>query len=117
MKRAALLAIVALSIVACDKGTDSQPQPLEDTVSPAAETITPIQPAHACDTDADCLCSCTYGAVNVSWYRANVDETKECKDGCAAKGSVCTCEDGSCVAHRLGEANPGCTRRDVAKLL
>jgi len=51
----------------------------------------------ACRADADCINSCSRGAVNRDWYRtAHVDE---CHDGCANQlAAPPRCIEQSCVA-------------------
>jgi hypothetical protein len=82
-----------------------------------AQVISGPGPAHSCNTDEDCGCSCTYGAVNSSWYSYSVDPAKECKDGCASKGMSARCEQGRCAAFRMGQPHAGCTGLNVTELM
>jgi hypothetical protein len=70
-------------------------------------------PAHACQRDADCTNDCALGAVNAAWLTTQADRPA-CKDGCTSKGTeAARCEDGTCVAYRLGARDPSCTRQPV----
>lgn len=70
-------------------------------------------PAHRCTSDTDCTNDCAYGAVNRAWFEALVDPDG-CKDGCTSKGTeAARCEDGRCVAYRLGKRDASCTGRSI----
>jgi hypothetical protein len=83
--------LLAWSLCACPSKSSSQP--------------------HNCATNADCMTSCRYGAVNRHWHSENAGE--ECDDGCASRGAVSSCEAGACVSRRDGEVVVECTRVDV----
>src|SRR5512140_1381792 len=55
-----------------------------------------------CTSDADCMTSCSQGAVSRAWYAtAKVDE---CKDGCESDGAAAPqCLEHQCVAFRVGK--------------
>jgi predicted small lipoprotein YifL len=128
-----LLLVLLFALAACGKdGSVSQPPrevgvapqpaapaPPLQPVAPATEPAKPIPPPHSCGDDADCICSCKFGAVNRDWYSHSVDPATECKDGCASKGMVARCEQGRCAAYFRGEteAHTGCTGKDVTELL
>ena len=70
-------------------------------------------PAHVCNSDADCLLSCSLGAVNRHWYERRTNQT-ECDDGCEGPDSdPPRCEERLCVAYRAGKKDGSCTRRSV----
>jgi len=105
--------LALIFVLAC--GSSSTPAP-----APAPTPAPPAPPAPAddakwrCSADADCMTSCSQGAVNRDWYKsANVHE---CKDGCDEDGATPKCIDKQCVAFQDGpngttKPDPGCTHR------
>jgi len=83
--------------------------PPRSEVSSGDAVDTGARRRHRCNRDADCLLSCTYGAVNGNWYHAALPSGEACEDGCAAKGFAASCDAGRCVAKRNGVLAPECT--------
>jgi len=91
-----------------------RPPPPVAANPPAAVVATDASDAdasrrHRCKRDAECLLSCTHGAVNADWYHAALPSGEPCEDGCAAKGLAASCEAGRCVAKKNGVLAPECT--------
>lgn len=89
---------------ACCYAVSSPPPPPPQPSSP--------DPRFACAKNGDCVASCQHGAVARAWYEATYPGGEACEDGCTSKGTEPPrCEEGTCVAYRLGARDPSCTRR------
>ena len=91
---------LALLAIACN-GAPAPPAP-----APIADDA-----KWRCATDADCMVSCSQGAVNKAWYAtANVHE---CDDGCANQlAAAPRCVEHACVAFRESADGKTVTRND-----
>ncbi|MCA9637875.1 MAG: hypothetical protein KC420_17730 [Myxococcales bacterium] len=91
------------------------PDPTSVVAPDPTSTSTPAKSAPAeiaCASDDECTSSCSQGAVNRRWYEATFPGGEACEDGCTSKGSESPrCEEGICVAYRLGARDPECTDR------
>ena len=95
-------------------GSQYTPNPSSVVAPTELDQAAPVAGGESRASDDNCNARNSLG-----WQEAYcpVDPAKECKDGCAAKGTASACRDGACVALRHGEPDPGCTRRDVDALL
>lgn len=66
-----------------------------------------------CAADGDCMNSCRLGAINRTWYKANLKNIVECMDGCNNQISgPPRCVKGGCVAFdNKGKKRVYCTRK------
>lgn len=66
-----------------------------------------ISTQYRCNSDSDCILSCSKGAINRSTYNPS-DE--ECEDGCSGKGMTAHCIKHLCEAfNRNGKKEKSCT--------
>ena len=79
-----------------------------------AEAKGPPAP-YRCQADADCVTTCSLGAVNRPWWAANKNAAlSACEDGCTSKGTdPARCVDGLCVGFFRGKRQPHCTRKPL----
>ena len=129
MGRLISFVILAAAALACSGKTEKKPaaQPASrvepEAVKPAAAALAPgvgapgSAPAatYACAVAADCVNSCSQGAVSKRWYEESFLGVPECDDGCNNQISdPPQCIEGSCVAFGQGKRRDHCTRHAVA---
>ena len=106
-----------IAVFACAVAVGCRPDVATPDVATPDVATTPRMAAPTkwtCGGDADCVMSCSQGAVNDRWYQAwsNQDPLLECDDGCA-EGNFAKCFDGSCIAiDEFGKLNRGCSHRE-----
>jgi hypothetical protein len=70
-------------------------------------------PAHSCAQDGDCTLRCDTGAVNAAQIGWFVTLGPDCRGGCTSSGHSVRCDEGRCLALRMGEPDPQCTERPI----
>lgn len=70
---------------------------------------------YQCVSDSDCVNTCTYGAINRSWFGRIGEDV--CLDGCAGPWSgEPKCVEEICTAYtKDGKVNSGCTTNGIKK--
>jgi len=102
------MTLALLFVIACGSSS-APPAPAPTRAKPVADDA-----KWRCSADADCMNSCSQGAVSRAWYKdAHVNE---CDDGCEGWGAVePKCLDKQCVAFHTGKdgvvRSPGCTHK------
>ena len=99
---------VAMVLVACAKTDATSPTSSKPVASASATSNARFD----CKVDADCVLSCSRGAVNNAWYLAGPAKSETCEDGCSSKGMSARCVNAQCAAFDVkGQPVPDCTKK------